>query len=218
MERFVIGDLHLGHNNIIDYCGRPFVDTDDMNEQLITNWNNVVNTHAKVYVNGDVCNFSEMLGSIFGYHLNTKNYKVLNHNVGIIQGDGMNEKSIPKIYSEYIKTGWSAENFVTGSGGGLLVDGLTRDTDRWAIKVSYVEIDGNPVSVSKTPKSDMTKSSKAGKLKLHKVGNSFSTLSSSEMSQVSFNSYVDNLEVVFENGQLLRDQTFEDIRNTASKY
>jgi nicotinamide phosphoribosyltransferase len=112
----------------------------------------------------NVCRYSEMLGNNFGYIINGKGYKVLNHNVGIIQGDGMNEKSIPEIYNEYIKTGWSAENFVTGSGGGLHTDGLTRDTDRWAVKVSHVEIDGASVNVQKTPKSDMTKASKAGKL------------------------------------------------------
>ena len=83
-----------------------------------------------------------MLGNSFGYSLNRKGYKLLNHNIGLIQGDGMTETSIPETYREYIKTGWSPENFITGSGGGLLVEGLTRDTDRWAIKVSYVERHG----------------------------------------------------------------------------
>ena len=55
MERFIIGDLHLGHKNIIEYCSRPFVDVDDMNISLISNWNSVITKTDKVYVNGDVC-------------------------------------------------------------------------------------------------------------------------------------------------------------------
>jgi nicotinic acid phosphoribosyltransferase len=159
--------------------------------------------------------YSEFLGNIYGYHFNSKEYKVLNHNIGLIQGDGMDENSLPKLYEEYIKTGWSAENIVTGSGGGLLT-GVTRDTDRWAIKVSYVEIDGKSVDVRKTPKTDMTKQSKAGKLKLHKSGHSFSTISSSIDGEN--NCYIDVLETVFENGKLLRDQTISQIREIAQYY
>lgn len=166
----------------------------------------------------NVCKYSEILGNNFGYSLNRKGYKVINNNIGLIQGDGMTEKSIPATYREYIKTGWSPENFITGSGGGLLVEGLTRDTDRWAIKVSYVEKDGEPVNVSKTPQSDMTKMSKPGMLKLTDVNKRFSTISSSKTTPVMFNSYIDSLELVFENGQIMREQTFEDVRKTALYY
>ncbi len=166
----------------------------------------------------NVCKYSEMLGNIFGYHINDKGYKVLNHNVGLIQGDGMNENSIPQIYEEYIKTGWSADNIITGSGGGLLEEGLTRDTDRWAIKVSYVEIHGKPINVQKSPKTDMTKSSKAGILKLHKAAKSYSTIESAKEKFGVNNGYTDELELVFENGILYRDQTFKEIRQIANSY
>lgn len=166
----------------------------------------------------NVIKYSEMLGNIFGYHLNKKQYKVLNHNIGIIQGDGMTETSIPHLYNEYVKAGWSTENVVTGSGGGLLTEGLTRDTDRWAIKASYAEIDNNSIEVRKTPKTDMTKQSKGGKLKLHKTGGAFLTLESVKETSAMFNSYTDELEVVYENGQLMRDQTFDEIRKIANSY
>ena len=166
----------------------------------------------------NVCKYSEMLGNSFGYSLNRKGYKVINNNVGLIQGDGMTENSIPETYREYIKTGWSPENFITGSGGGLLVEGLTRDTDRWAIKVSHVEIDGQSVNVSKTPQSDLTKLSKPGMLKLAEVNKRFSTISSAQTTKVMFNSYIDSLETVFENGEIMREQTFEDVRKTALYY
>ena len=50
---FLIGDTHFSHRNIIKYCNRPFVDVDDMNEQLIKNWNKVVGANDIVYVVGD---------------------------------------------------------------------------------------------------------------------------------------------------------------------
>lgn len=51
---FFTADLHLNHHNIIKYCGRPFKDVLEMNETLISNWNNVVPTDGTVYVLGDV--------------------------------------------------------------------------------------------------------------------------------------------------------------------
>lgn len=107
---------------------------------------------------------------------------------------------------------------ITGSGGGLLTQGLTRDTDRWAIKASYAEIDGNPIEVRKSPKTDMTKQSKGGLLKLHKQRNSFITLQSVKETPAMFNSYLDELDTVYENGILVRDQNFNDIRKIANSY
>lgn len=164
----------------------------------------------------NVCQKSDMLGSIFGFTINSKGYKVLGHNVGILQGDGMNEDTIPDLYRDYIKTGWAADNFITGSGGGLLQVDIDRDTQRMAIKASYGERDGQPFNIQKNPASDRTKSSKAGKLKLHPSMNSFSTLASSTINQVQFDAYLDALEVVYENGNFKRD-SFHNIITRASK-
>ena len=46
-------DTHFGHKNIIRYCQRPFVDVDEMNEILITNWNNVVGKEDIIFHLGD---------------------------------------------------------------------------------------------------------------------------------------------------------------------
>lgn len=46
-------DLHLGHTNIIEYCKRPFVDTDSMNEALVANWNARVKPADTVFCLGD---------------------------------------------------------------------------------------------------------------------------------------------------------------------
>ncbi len=150
----------------------------------------------------NMCKYSDILGGTFGFSINNKGCKVINHNIGLIQGDGMTEKSIPELYSEYIKTGWAADNIITGSGGGLLEEGLTRDTNRWAIKVSYVEKEEQPINVSKSPKSDPTKNSKAGMLKLHSKG---TTILSSKETPAMFAAYTDMLKPVYNNGEFFKD-------------
>lgn len=53
MKTFFTSDSHFNHANIIKYCNRPFIDANDMNEQLIANWNNVVSCDDVVYHLGD---------------------------------------------------------------------------------------------------------------------------------------------------------------------
>lgn len=50
---FFTSDLHFGHKNIIEYCKRPFVDVDDMNEQLCQKWNARVKPEDTTYILGD---------------------------------------------------------------------------------------------------------------------------------------------------------------------
>jgi len=58
---WVISDTHFDHANILtfsDKVGKPcrgsFADVEDMNEQMIANWNSVVKPGDKVYHLGDV--------------------------------------------------------------------------------------------------------------------------------------------------------------------
>lgn len=53
MATWFTADLHLGHRNIIDYCGRPFRDAATMNRALIDGWNDVVDEGDAVWVLGD---------------------------------------------------------------------------------------------------------------------------------------------------------------------
>jgi len=53
-KTFITSDLHLDHTNIIKYCKRPFLNTEDMNRTLVDNWNNTVSNKDKVYFLGDM--------------------------------------------------------------------------------------------------------------------------------------------------------------------
>lgn len=165
----------------------------------------------------NMCRSSDILGSILGFNMNTKGYKVIAYNTGLIQGDGMTEQSIPETYNEYIKTGWAADNFICGSGGGLLQIDANRDTQRFAIKPSYGIKDGESFNMNKSGVGGEFKKSKAGQLKLHKMGyDSYMTISSADVIPESFSGYVDNLQTVFKNG-VHTPNKFEDILERVNK-
>jgi calcineurin-like phosphoesterase family protein len=55
---YFTSDLHLGHENIIKYCNRPFNNVEEMNKEIIYNWNKTVNDNDTVIVAGDFSFFS----------------------------------------------------------------------------------------------------------------------------------------------------------------
>ena len=150
-----------------------------------------------------------ILGSKFGYSTNKKGYKVLPDYLRILQGDGISYKTLPIIMKGVIKSGWSINNVVFGSGGGLIQE-CTRDTQKFAIKCSWASINGESVDVYKEPKSDYSKSSKRGRLKLVKEGE-YKTVSENADGN-------DTLIETFRDGQILSTCTFEDIRCKIDKH
>ncbi|MBR1393792.1 MAG: hydrolase [Ruminococcus sp.] len=51
---YYTADLHLSHEAIIKYCGRPFETVEEMNEAIVSRWNEVVRRTDDVYILGDV--------------------------------------------------------------------------------------------------------------------------------------------------------------------
>lgn len=103
----------------------------------------------------------------------------------------------------------SADNMAFGMGGGLLQQ-VNRDTQRFAFKCCSITVNGEERDVSKKPATDNTKQSKGGKLSLIRDGWHFRTVRYNPGLQ-------DFLEPVFENGTLLREQSFDDVRKLSAK-
>ena len=154
------------------------------------------------------------LDEVFGSEVNDKGYKVLNPCARIIQGDGVNLETIKDILDNFEKLGFSADNITFGSGGALLQK-LDRDSMRFAMKASHVVVGSEPRDIRKVPSTDMSKASKAGKLRLVKdiETGEFRTINQHTK---SLDTEVDMLEVVYDNGEIRRWQSLDDVRARAA--
>lgn len=160
-----------------------------------------------------VMNVFEILFRKFDHIVNSKGYKVL-QNVRIIQGDGVNEQTIISILDAMQAANISAENIAFGCGGYLL-DTYTRDTQKWAMKTSAATVDGKFYNIMKDPITDPGKKSKAGKLELVSLDGTFKTIRDVELPGHVSDGWKSELETVYENGVLVRDMTFDEIRAVA---
>lgn len=153
------------------------------------------------------------LDKYFGSTLNEKGYRVLNPAVRMIYGDGINEKSIHSILFGLKMAGYSADNIAFGMGG-MLLQGLNRDSLKFAMKASWAEVNGEGKDVFKDPITDAGKRSKAGRLGLFKskLTGEFETYKLGGIIDVEWEPL---LEPVFKNGVLLREQTFQQVREKA---
>jgi len=161
----------------------------------------------------------EILGEKFGFTINEKGYKVLDSHVRVIWGDGINYESIKAILENLKIYEWSADNIAFGMGGALLQK-IDRDTQRFAFKCSYIEgIDDHGKSwsrdVFKDPITDPGKKSKSGRLKLIGVegenGITYRTIRQEVTSEKNI------LRPVFRNGEVLINETLEEIRKRAEQ-
>jgi nicotinamide phosphoribosyltransferase len=149
----------------------------------------------------------DVLGEAFGYERNSKGFKVLNPHVRIIQGDGIDFDTLGAILLAMKNRGWSGDNIAFGSGGGLLQK-LNRDTLKFAFKCAAVTVNGQEREVYKQPVTDQGKASKAGRMKLVRQGGGYKTLPMVGPGE-------DVLVEVFRNGEVLREWTFEEVRERA---
>ncbi|XP_065918649.1 nicotinamide phosphoribosyltransferase-like [Dysidea avara] len=150
-----------------------------------------------------------ILGEKFGTQMNSKKYKMLPPYIRVIQGDGINYDMVGKILTHMKENGWSADNVAFGSGGSLL-QRVNRDTQKCAYKCSYALVDGKNVNVFKEPITDMGKKSKKGRLTLEHDNGQWSTTQ-----EGTGNPDKDQLVVVYENGSLIKDWTFDEVRARA---
>ena len=154
----------------------------------------------------------EALGDKFGYTVNSKGYKVLPGSVRVIQGDGITVESLPVILENLMARGWSADNIAFGMGGGLL-QLVNRDTQKFAMKCSAAQIDGEWIDVYKDPAGDPGKRSKRGRVTLWTSGGEFETAVTAPTRWTDHGTgWSDALITVWCNGTLLVDTTFDDVR------
>ncbi len=145
--------------------------------------------------------------------INNKGFKVLPAYIRVIQGDGVNLDSIGAICDALIAKGISVENICFGMGGALL-QAIDRDTLKFAMKASAACVNGVWRDVFKDPVTDKGKSSKKGiqAVVYYHVTNQYITVREDQL-----DGRKNHLELVYENGKLIREQTFDEIRELSNQ-
>jgi nicotinamide phosphoribosyltransferase len=159
----------------------------------------------------------ERLEAHFGSTTNGKGFRVLRH-VRLIQGDGVNPASIRQILERITAAGFSADNVAFGMGGALLQHS-NRDTQKFALKCSAARVDGSWRDVYKDPVTDKGKTSQRGRLTLLRSanGDAYRTVAvPHDAASVDEGplpaGFQPALETVYEDGRLVREWTFDEVR------
>jgi len=71
MARWWTSDTHFGHSRIIQYCNRPFANHEEMDEEILKRFNEVIKPGDELYHLGDLSWSSYDLNKFFS-RLNTK--------------------------------------------------------------------------------------------------------------------------------------------------
>ena len=151
----------------------------------------------------------ECLWDTFGGTVNEKGFKTLNQRVGLIYGDSITLDRCNEILKLLAEKGFASDNVVFGIGS-FTFQYNTRDTLGFAMKATYVEIDGKPYSIFKDPKTDSgTKKSARGLLQVVQDGD---TLKVNQ--DVSWDQEKQGLlRTVYLDGKITVSDTFADIRS-----
>lgn len=154
----------------------------------------------------------EILGSRFGYTVNSKGYKVLSDCVRVIQGDGVNRRMIDALLGKLAMLGWSADNVAFGMGGALL-QGVTRDDLNFAMKGSAQSMDGGLTwtGFAKDPVTQSMKKSLSGRQAVVSNNVDLINIPESELDDPLDN----HLEERWDTGKFLEYDTFTQVRENA---
>lgn len=147
-----------------------------------------------------------MLCAAFGAIKNSKGYSQLPPQIGCIYGDGITLDRAKEICRQLEIKGYASTNVVFGIGS-YTYQYVTRDSLGFAMKATWGVINGKPIEVFKTPKTDVgVKYSAKGLLRV----NEDLTLSECVSEEEECGGL---LQMIFQDGMPMNFQTLEQIRN-----
>lgn len=152
-----------------------------------------------------------LLAEEFGTVTNDKGYWDLDPHIGAIYGDSINYERADAITANLIRQGFASTAVVFGYGS-FTYQYQTRDTFKMAMKATWVKVKGEGRDIQKDPiTDDGTKKSATGRLAVRRLMDGRPYL----IEHADADQEADQaLELVYEDGKLLRQQSFADVRDT----
>ncbi len=155
----------------------------------------------------------ELLWDEFGGSLNSQGYKVLNPKIGAIYGDSITIDRATQICERLKEKGFASTNVVLGIGS-FTYQYNTRDTFGFAMKATYVEVNGEGRAIFKDPiTDDGTKKSAKGLIQLYTENGQIKLKDECTLTEEKEGL----LTTVFKNGKLVKEQSLQDVRRIISK-
>ena len=153
----------------------------------------------------------ELLWDEFGGTVNEQGYKVLDPHVGLIYGDSMNYERIKDICERLEAKGFATSCVVFGLGS-YGYQYQTRDTFMFAMKATWVEINGEGLAIFKDPKTDNgTKRSAKGRLAVIEGPDGLTLIDDATAEQEAESL----LTPVWRDGKFLKRLSFDEVRTNA---
>jgi nicotinamide phosphoribosyltransferase len=150
----------------------------------------------------------ELLWDVFGGTTNEQGYKVLDSHIGAIYGDSITIERADEICKRLEAKGFASTNVVLGIGS-FTYQYNTRDTFGFAMKATYVEINGEGREIFKDPiTDDGTKKSATGLLRV--AGDETHMLLEDKCNWVDEAS--GKLQTIYHNGDFYNQITLTEIR------
>ncbi|MCH7387707.1 nicotinate phosphoribosyltransferase [Acinetobacter modestus] len=150
----------------------------------------------------------QCLWEIFGGIETAQGYKVLNERVGLIYGDSITLERAQNILKSLEAKGFASNNLVFGIGS-YTYNYLTRDSFGFAVKATWGQVNGVGRELFKDPVTDSgIKKSAKGLLRVEQTEHGFELFDQQSFEQEKMGA----LQTVFENGQLLRECSLDQIR------
>lgn len=160
----------------------------------------------------------ELLWDVFGGEVNEQGYKVLDPHIGAIYGDSITLERAEEICRRLESKGFASTNIVFGVGS-FTYQYNTRDTFGFAMKATYVEVDGEGRQIFKDPVTDDgTKKSATGLLKVVKTmtPDSYGKLRDNGLALVDRVTWDEEesgeLKTIYKNGEFTKKITLSEIR------
>ena len=156
----------------------------------------------------------ELLWDVFGGETNEQGYKVLDPHIGAIYGDSITIDRADEICRRLEAKGFASTNVVLGIGS-FTYQYNTRDTFGFAMKATYVEVEGEGREIFKDPiTDDGTKKSATGLLSV--ASNSEGLYLVDKCSWPGEN--VGLLQTIYKDGEFFNLTTLTEIRNLLKTY